>query len=377
MHCLSLDATSVALQYSGKMDVGIRSCALRLLSRLIVYACKRKLKQERVPMDAAWPIILHEMENSDDDEQVRTAAVACALEGIVDGSISQNAPSPGPVEEISKALVNVLRRAVRVKSPRAALPSLLALGQLAAMEEEEAAARALATQVHQEGLIKLLACWLPRAAEKGNTAIERAAAAAAAACMAAVTERGASLGPLEMEMLLKLSMAPQVEVALRDSCESALRSAVDVEQEADMLAKLLATRLEESVRSGKRLMITEVVQAIGRRIVHLVKVNNDRLTEPLLFALDRVEAAVTGNKEAGPLLVGIANVRSIAGLDTGLEQAETENSTDRRKSMFSATSGGLESAGRPGSAATGASSGFSKTSPAAFGGGSVAGSGSH
>mmetsp|Transcript_73686 Transcript_73686/g.216221 ORF Transcript_73686/g.216221 Transcript_73686/m.216221 type:complete len:1492 (+) Transcript_73686:143-4618(+) len=353
---LALEGASLAMDYTSHGDIGVRRTALRVLARLIPRASSRPLKQERVPAERLWPVILRDLH--DDDEPIRTAAAACALEAVCDGWVSTTS---APVAELSEGLLYALELAGQANSASAALPELLTVAHLLAADEE-----AVAQVLHDhEGLVQFLAAWLPRGTAGGATAAERGAATAAATALSRLTEHGAPLGARELGALLRQSASEHAEPAFRDACETAFGNAVATERDAALLAQLLATRVEEAGCFG------EALQIIARQIVHLLKSSQSHhATETLFTALERVEAlipkdAVEG-KDASMLLALILEARSLGSFDTALESDKGSAADTSRTSVLAATSASMFGQAGRGSADSGSLGGFAKTSPAIF-----------
>jgi len=319
-----------------------------------------------------WPVILGHLR--DGDEPVRTAAAACALEAVCDGWVSGLA---APVAGLSEALLHALEQAGQAGAAPAALPVLLTVGSLLAAEEEDAA-RAL----HEhEGLVQLLAAWLPRGTAGAATAADRGAATAAATALFRLTERGATLGARELGALLRHSASEHAEPAFREACEHAFGNAVALERDVALLAQLLATRVEEAGCFG------EAVLTIARRIVFLLKSSqNHHAPETLLAALERVEVLVPrdaaaaaegggGGKDSSSTLLGLVlKARSLGSADVAGATdargaaADAGRDTGRDAAAMAATASSSSSllgqAGRNSMDSAGV--GFAKTSPAIF-----------
>merc|ERR1740121_3609635 len=138
---LALEAAPVVMEFIGSLDVGIRRAALRCLARLIPHSSKRSLKREKVIPEEALPIILREL--CDKDEPTRTAAAACILEAAADGWVNPSDTGPHPLMgDLVKALLHALEQAHKNSCAPAALPVLLAIGQLTSNEEDPTTAQA-------------------------------------------------------------------------------------------------------------------------------------------------------------------------------------------------------------------------------------------
>jgi len=352
---LALEVAPLAVDLTGHSDLGVRRAALRCLARLVPRAGKRLLRQERLPVERVWPVVLRELREV--DEPSRTAAAACALEAVCDGWVS--AETAPPVAELSEALLEALELAGPAAA--AALPVLLAVGQLLG-SESEAAAQAL----HEhEGFVQLLAAWLPRVALAESGAADRAAGTAAAAALCRLTERGAPLGARELGALLRHRASEHAEPAFREACDGAFSNAVALERDTAILAQLLATRVEEAGCLG------EAPQTVARRILDLLKGSQDHhATESLCAALDRVEALIprdTGegaSKDASLLLRLVMEARSLCSHDGAAEsdRSSAGKAQDHTPLATTSTLPPLGQAGRSPDAALD----FARTSPAIF-----------
>jgi hypothetical protein len=314
---LSLDGASLALEYSGHLESGIRRAALRCLARLIPHASKRGLESQRISPERAWPNIVHDLRDA--SEAVRTAAGACALEATYGGWVSEasSAEEPTvPVDEFVDAVFSALEKAGQTESSSAGLPLLLALEHIVAGDEE-----LLQRDVTRlQRLMVLLPVWFPVGTVSEAAAADRAAALVAAALLCVLSDRPNLLGATELEALLRHGGSSSAEPQFRDTCDIALGTVVARTTDAEMLAQLVRKRLEEAEASGERFLGLKALQEILRRIVQLLKMSTDQAMDTVLIELDRAEPLIPKNtKESYALLALLREARLIAkeGLNGG------------------------------------------------------------
>ncbi|CAJ1435408.1 unnamed protein product, partial [Effrenium voratum] len=319
-HLLDLDALDVALHFAGHLEASVRVSALRLLARLIPYAAQRQPGKEALPSDVLWPLILQELKG---DEVLRTAAAACALEGIVNNCV----PAEGPVaQQLTLELLRALDSATQRDAPAAALPVLIAVNRLAS-EDDEALSGAVR---RHEALVSLLTAWLPRATQARATSCAKAAGLAAANTLRLLSDTGAALDGGQLAPLLRCGTSVLAEVKLQDACRAAIESAVQREQDAGLLVQMLMGRLNRE--SGEKIADVSVMMRIAQRAISILKQDPSQATEPLLEVLEGsdqlVPAEVPDAKDMQAVLQELQEVtaRSLA-LAAGIEDEDGAETT--------------------------------------------------
>jgi hypothetical protein len=270
-------------------DIGMRRSAMRCLARLLPYSVKRS---EKLTPAKVWPVILKQLH--DDDEAIRTAAAAAALEAVVAdwaklGRFEEQDKGAKQLEEFINALNSALQRAVQSGAAAAALPVLLTIASLA---EDDDALGILSTC---NGLQSRLTTWPPRSVEADATGIDRAAAAAAAKALESLCERRImELSVREQQMLLTCASSDHTiqSPALRDALEGALRVAVAQVEDAGFLAQLLGTPVK-AAHGKPKLASIDVLTVVAERLAELLdKVpgkSAGTFSKELATALDHVE----------------------------------------------------------------------------------------
>lgn len=264
------------LHFSQHMDLGIRRCALRCLSRLIPSSSSRENPIERVPVQQAWPIIMAAV-RSEEDAALQGAAASCMLEAVCDGWFSDESDAGLDAEAFAAALYHLLvrckERPVTASCGAVVLPVLLAVGRILA--ESGALARSLQDRPN---LIELLVHWLPMGATRGSTALGRGVATSAAAALTTMLELtfGSVLNASELQVLLIHGSNELAHQPLRNACNSGLAHAVSREDSVELLSKLFNTRLPNAGGTGERLADPEVLLCLAERIVSLLRSSPDR-----------------------------------------------------------------------------------------------------
>mmetsp|Transcript_102564 Transcript_102564/g.289707 ORF Transcript_102564/g.289707 Transcript_102564/m.289707 type:complete len:1527 (-) Transcript_102564:124-4704(-) len=285
---MEVEGAIEVIGFSKHLDLSIQRNAMRCIARMIPYTLKVTLESNRLNVPDVWELILRELRAT--DGTVRTCAAACALEAVAGGWAKEDAPDPPPIEDLAKAFIDVL---LEITPPvdvlptplqsTTALPVLMTAATLVA--EEEAAAQAL---FNNGQLTRLLMRWLPAGAPEKATSVDRAVATAAAKTLEALSSRGATLSPDDMEALLRYGSSDSASPGLRAACQGALELAVQSEVNVEHLGQLFATRIPRPGGSHK-LAIPAVLQCIIDRIVHLLKGETYRDCGPqdrLVRALD-------------------------------------------------------------------------------------------
>jgi hypothetical protein len=273
-------------------DIGMRRSAMRCLARLLPHSVKRGTGTEKLQPHKVWPVILTQL--ADDDEAIRTAAAATALEAVVVDwakveKFEEQDNGERQLDAFIQALVSALQRAVQSSAAAAALPVLLTIAHLA---EDDAALNSLG---QCSGLLSLLTTWPPRSVEAAATGIDRAAAAAAAKALESLCERAVGeLSVRDLQMLLTCASSDHTiqSPALRDALEAALTVAVARVEDAGFLAQLLGTQVKAA--SGRHKLATaDGLTVVAQRLAELLEKvpgkNAGAFSEVLTNALDHVE----------------------------------------------------------------------------------------
>lgn len=291
-------ADVMAMKYANHGDQAIRISALRLLSRLIPFAAKKSPNKEPLPWEAILePIVIPGMGEgfekkpgmrSKGDEVLRTAATSCALEGILDGWLTNE---EAPVKELVKALIAALEEATDIDSSAAALPALIAVNRMASSEDESEDA-AVAAITSEEQLVPLLISWLPKATVSGASPAAKAAGLSAAGTLKTLSEgtRGDALGGGELKSLLRYGTLVSAEPALREACQGALSFAVEREQDASLLVQLMEGRLRTAAE--ERMADFNVVIEVAQKASNLLRQNTNQASEILRATLEQLEPLV-------------------------------------------------------------------------------------
>lgn len=308
------------LEFVAHHDIGMRRSALRCLARLLPHSIARTSAGERLQPSQVWPVILKQL--ADDDEAIRAAAAACALEATVAGwaapeNFEEQEDGMDQLEAFITALVVALQRAVQSSSAVAALPVLLTI---AALSADESAIMQLGSC---EGLLPLLTTWPPRSAEATATGIDRAAAAAAAKALETLCAdvQGFSMSVRDLQMLLTCASSDHTMISptLREALEATLAVAVAREEDAGFLAQLLGTPVKAANGRFKLANIdalTRIAQKLNELIEKAPTKANLGKSDDLREALDHVEplfAAEVKAEEAATLRQLLQELRNTAG----------------------------------------------------------------
>jgi hypothetical protein len=275
-------------------DIGMRRSALRCLARLIPFSRKRGDVQGKPWPETVMPVVLQQLE--DNDEALRTAAAACALEGAVEGWCNASAFQDSDIgdtiaEEVVKKIVTALRKAVNSNSAAAALPILLTLVPLA--EDDEAVNKLKEI----DGLLPLLTTWPPRSAEATATGVDRAAAAAAAKaleCLLVECPGVIQMSVRDLQMLLKCASSDHTmpSPTLREALEATLKVAVEREADLSFLAQLFGTQVQAAngrFKLANLECLTVIAQHIKEKVDEAGHGKVTQVIEILSTALDHVE----------------------------------------------------------------------------------------
>eukprot|EP00930_Biecheleria_cincta_P046166 TRINITY_DN31845_c0_g1_i1.p1 TRINITY_DN31845_c0_g1~~TRINITY_DN31845_c0_g1_i1.p1 ORF type:complete len:1552 (+),score=289.47 TRINITY_DN31845_c0_g1_i1:117-4772(+) len=345
---LKAGADLTAISYAKHGDQAIRISAIRLLARLIPHAAKKSPNKEPLPWeDILEPIVIPGMGEglekksgmrSKNDEILRTAATACALEGILDGWLTKEGV---PVQQLAKALLIALEEATDIDSPAAALPALIAVNRMASSDDESEDAAVLAI-TSQEALVPLLISWLPKATVDGASPAAKAAGLSAAGTLRTLSEesRGDALGGGELQSLLRYGTLVSAEPALRQACDSALSFAVARESDASLLVQLLDGRLRTAVE--ERMADLDVVIVVAQRAAALLKQSTNQASDILLASLEQLEPLVPKDtKGSKDLKLVLEELVVLCGGRPGPITLEQEEGSDEPQSPQSPKGGGL------------------------------------
>jgi hypothetical protein len=275
-------------------DIGMRRSALRCLARLLPHSIKRTTSNERLTPQQVWPVILKQL--TDEDEAVRAAAAAIALEAVVADwahveKFEEQESGEKQLYAFIDGLVSALQRAVQNNAAAAALPVLLTLAQLS---EDDNAVQLLHDTV---GLLSLLTTWPPRSAEAAATGIDRAAAAAAAKALETLCEqRVVELSVRDLQMLLTCASSDYTRASptLCEALEAALAIAVSHVEDTGfgILAQLLGTQVKAS-NGRHKLASTDSLVVIAQKLAELLDKapgkNAGSANDVLVAALDHVQ----------------------------------------------------------------------------------------
>lgn len=292
------------LEFVVHHDIGLRRSALRCLARMIPYSKRRPdLSPASIaPESKAWgelvmPMILKNL--VEEDEAIRTAAAACALEAAIAGwASSRNFEEEERSEDFLASLIDklaghatsALQRAVSASAAAAALPVLLTIAQLS---EDDDAIRTLS---NCDGLLPLLTTWPPRSAEATSTGIDRAAAAAAAKALETLCEANViRLSVRELQMLLTCASSDYTlpSTTLREALEATLEMAVSREEDISFLAQLMSTDVKAAngrVKLANRDCLTNIARKVTELLEKSPGKNAGAALESLVKALDHVQA---------------------------------------------------------------------------------------
>jgi hypothetical protein len=337
-------------------DIGMRRSALRCLARLIPHSKRRPTLSptsmswwdERKPSEGRrrpsdgnpteakpWgelvvPVVLEQL--ADDDEAIRTAAAACALETAVAGwAAVQNFEEQHLGEEslalFIGALVSALRRSVAGNAAAAALPVLLTMAQLS--QDDEAIQNLRECDEKCGGLLPLLTTWPPRSAEATATGIDRAAAAAAAKALESLCETGVfrlSVRDLQMLLMCASSDHTMPSPTLREALEATLAVAVSREEDLGFLAQLLGTEVKAAngrCKLGNLDCLTGIAQKISELLEKAPGKHAGAASDTLVAALEHVqplfdaEAKVQESDQLRQFLIDLRNTCGVQLQESG------------------------------------------------------------
>lgn len=310
---MGLGGVRVALDFATHQNQRTQRAAIRLLARLMPSALSQT-EGELLPQKVAWELTLRELR--DGDEVSRTCAAACALEICEHGMA---ASADAQVESLADAILFALTRAVGTGSSPASLPLILAAGRLLDCKSDPDVPRALLKtrapagtlmslastlqlqQPHHEqhnqkqqrpSLVQLLAFWLPKGVAPDATIADKGAATAAAMALKSLSEIEAPLPFREMKELMVCGQSSSAEQTLQQTCTAALLLCVEAETQPQQLAHLFSTTVGKARDGEERLADINILEAIAKRIVHLLGSAQGQATDVLVNSLRKVERLI-------------------------------------------------------------------------------------